>query len=105
MISYTYGPNSQPLTYTFDLGLDRLLDVTFHTVNSTGAILPAHIGHANTGTISATFLLRDVPDAVPEPGTLLLAGGMRAAPVSAARPSAAAPPRSYPRPCRHRRSA
>jgi hypothetical protein len=75
LILYNLGPGNQPLTHTFDLGADGLLDVTFLPRNSSSGITTSHIGHGNAWHVSANFLLRDVPDAVPEPATMLMVGG------------------------------
>ena len=75
---WNHGPIADP-SVTFDLGVNGILDVTFASFPSTtaGAFEGSHAGRGNSGTVSATFLLRDVPQlpaAIPEPSILLLLG-------------------------------
>lgn len=74
MILTQFGPGNQPVTHTFDLGADGLLDVTLHTLNSASGMIPQGVGQGSTGIITASFLLHDVPAAVPEPATMLTLG-------------------------------
>jgi hypothetical protein len=70
------GTFFQSTTLTFDLGMIGLVDVTLPRKDTPGGLgttgtSATHLISNGTG-LNATFLLHDVPEAVPEPGTLAL---------------------------------